>query len=55
MQTVWQVIHRILNPNTQRIYIDPEVLNNHFTSTVERTLGQSQSQSNEELFSYIRV
>ena len=53
-KALWQVIHRILNPNPRRIKLDPQTLNDHFLSTVQRTLGQSKSKSNTELFDYIK-
>ena len=29
----WWVIHHILHPDPQPVRVDPELLNNHFTST----------------------
>ena len=36
---VWKVIHRILHPNPKRLTIDPDKLNEYFSSTAERTVG----------------
>ena len=33
---VWKVIHKILNPNGKRIRINPNELNNHFSTTSKR-------------------
>ena len=36
---LWNTIHRILHPSPQSIKADPDVLNNHFSSTSQRLLG----------------
>ena len=36
---VWSTIHRILNPNPEKIDADVDKLNNHFNSTATRLLG----------------
>ena len=36
---VWKVIHRILKPSPQPLRFNPDELNNHFTSTAQRTLN----------------
>ena len=38
---LWQIIHRILQPNPQPVEADPDNLNNHFSSTAQRLLGST--------------
>ena len=45
---VWSTIHRILNPNPQKINADPDNLNQHFNNTAKRLLN-SDPKSNEFL------
>ena len=39
LKVVWQVIHRIVHPSPRPLRADPDILNNHFVTTTERTLG----------------
>ena len=50
---IWKVIHSILNPSPQPLRHDPNELNIHFTSTVQRTLGHSTNTGDSDLFAYI--
>ena len=36
---LWNIIHRILHPSPRPIKADPNVLNEHFSSTSQRILG----------------
>lgn len=38
---VWSTIHRILNPNPEKITADADLLNQHFNSTAKRLLDSS--------------
>ena len=38
---LWQVIHRIPHPNPEPLKVDPDLLNNRFTSTSQRLLGST--------------
>ena len=49
---LWRTIHRILHPSRQPISADPNVLNNHFSTTSQRLLGTSPT-SSEDLQSFI--
>lgn len=51
---VWQVINRILNPNSNPIRCDPNEINKHFVSTAYRTLKSPQANNSKELLNYIR-
>ena len=36
---LWKIIHRILHPNPKPLNMDPNILNDHFSSTTQRLLG----------------
>ena len=38
---LWQVIHHMLHPSPQSLKVDPDLLNNHFTSTSQHLLGST--------------
>ena len=49
---LWNIIHRILNPSPQPIRADPDVLNEHFSSTCQWLLN-SEANSESSLLEYI--
>ena len=51
-KTVWQVIHRILEPNPQPLRQNPDDLNSYFANTAHRTVDAT-NKTIEELYALI--
>ena len=49
---IWNVIYRILCPNTKTLKVDPEKLNEFFNKTAERLVGKKKT-DNATIRSYI--
>ena len=52
---VWRVIHRILHPPLQSLRLDVNSLNRYFANTAQRTLGSTNTNPKEDLFSFINT
>ena len=50
---VWRIIHRILHPSLQPLRLDVNSLNRYFTNTAQRTLGSTNVDARDDLFSFI--
>ena len=52
---VWRVIHRIFHPPLQPLRLDVNSLNRYFANTAQRTLGSTNTDPKEDLFSFINT
>ena len=52
-KVVWRVIHRILNPSSQPLRLDINELNAYFAETAQRTTGNSNVDTKEDLLNFI--
>ena len=54
LKEVWEIIHRILNPNQKNIVADPNTLNNHFVGNAKRLTGKHATKQ-DELFNMVET